>query len=532
MSSLDISSPSPPACPSPEEASARAVHRSKRRNKRSLMKMLHANDGRPDAKSDDEASPAPPPPPAAVSASELGLSPPASPHPTVSAHQCPLDIHSANLARAPPSAAELAEPPAANVPSSSSQEGAHRPQHRRARPYLYSPVVLPAPAPAPADSNSNPNASSSSNAALAPARYSSLSAWRTARAPIRVPAPALACLRALVYGPPPDASASASASPGPRWPPADRPMDWAGALCGGPAPALPAEPQEGSVEYKWRLLAVTRNKLTQLGTQMRSRMRAGAGRAVFVAGVADEGGNVGCSAADMLETLGVLYACASEGGACLRVEHVWRGAGGAPPRGRNWQWSSPDAARAAVVDGGEAAAAATGAGANSPPLGCRDTLVCVVTVTQAAMQSPEDGPAAASARCSCDGQLLNTRRMCPRHRHAEALEPPLALPTLLELVRAGLERDAADVLERRCTGVGVGLMENDRAWQSFVELNAWHRGAAEEGAVEEGEERSPAVAARDTLAAEGLDEEGSGGLLLDMQDMESSEEEESSDEEE
>jgi hypothetical protein len=117
--------------------------------------------------------------------------------------------------------------------------------------------------------------------------------------------------------------------------------------------------------------------------------------------------------------------------------------------------------------------------------------------------------------------------MCPRHRHAEALEPPLALPTLLELVRAGLERDAADVLERRCTGVGVGLMENDRSWQSWAELNAWQRGAAEEGAGEEGEERSPAVAA---LGAEGLDEEGSGGLLLDMQDMESSEEEESSDE--
>jgi hypothetical protein len=141
MSALDISSPSPPACPSPEEASARAVHRSKRRNKRSLMKMLHANDDRPDAKSDDEASPAPPPPPAAVSASELGLSPPASPHPTVSAHQCPLDIHSANLARAPPSAAELAEPPAADVPSSSSQ-GEYTITHS-----LHSPSLSPSPLP-------------------------------------------------------------------------------------------------------------------------------------------------------------------------------------------------------------------------------------------------------------------------------------------------------------------------------------------------------------------------------------------------
>ncbi len=70
---------------------------------------------------------------------------------------------------------------------------------------------------------------------------------------------------------------------------------------------LPAESEDGNVEYKLRLTNPTPSRLQHLVTQLKWRLAQGAGEALYQLGVADNGALVGLSDADLqasLETLG------------------------------------------------------------------------------------------------------------------------------------------------------------------------------------------------------------------------------------
>lgn len=78
------------------------------------------------------------------------------------------------------------------------------------------------------------------------------------------------------------------------------------------APTLPPEDDEGSVEYKYKLVAPAPPRFGQLVTQLNFRLGEGGGQAVYEIGVEDDGTARGLSAADLAASLDTLQAMAAE----------------------------------------------------------------------------------------------------------------------------------------------------------------------------------------------------------------------------
>ncbi|KAJ4478920.1 hypothetical protein C8R41DRAFT_843956 [Lentinula lateritia] len=96
-------------------------------------------------------------------------------------------------------------------------------------------------------------------------------------------------------------------------------------------PSLPPENDNGSIEYKLRLIHPSPARFTRLVTQLKWRLLEGGGRALYELGVGDDGELVGLGRKDMEETVDVLGKMAGELGArvwVVREIKVGRGPGG------------------------------------------------------------------------------------------------------------------------------------------------------------------------------------------------------------
>lgn len=91
-------------------------------------------------------------------------------------------------------------------------------------------------------------------------------------------------------------------------------------------PALPAETDWGLCEYKRRLVGLSDFRKTQLGTQMKWRLREGHGYAEYHVGIGDNGAPVPLSDADYDESLATLLSIATTVGAEPQVLHRQRSA--------------------------------------------------------------------------------------------------------------------------------------------------------------------------------------------------------------
>eukprot|EP00796_Vickermania_ingenoplastis_P007276 gene7276-5120_t len=81
-----------------------------------------------------------------------------------------------------------------------------------------------------------------------------------------------------------------------------------------PPPAYPPEDDEGSTEYKWRLLpeSVPAERVVHLVTQMRFRLSEGQGRCHYVVGVSDSGATRGLPASEYEATVAMVQRLAAE----------------------------------------------------------------------------------------------------------------------------------------------------------------------------------------------------------------------------
>jgi len=80
---------------------------------------------------------------------------------------------------------------------------------------------------------------------------------------------------------------------------------------------LPPEPQEGNIEYKWKLVAPDSNRLQHLSTQMNWRLEEGQGEALYRIGVEDDGTLTGVSREELQESIDTLYKMAQPIGASI-----------------------------------------------------------------------------------------------------------------------------------------------------------------------------------------------------------------------
>lgn len=82
---------------------------------------------------------------------------------------------------------------------------------------------------------------------------------------------------------------------------------------------LPPEPQLGNIEYKLKLINPGAQRLEHLVTQMKWRLREGAGEAIYEIGVSDNGQLYGLSEIDMNASLQTLTTMAQKLGASTTV---------------------------------------------------------------------------------------------------------------------------------------------------------------------------------------------------------------------
>ena len=82
---------------------------------------------------------------------------------------------------------------------------------------------------------------------------------------------------------------------------------------------LPPEPQMGNIEYKLKLVNPSATRLEHLVTQMKWRLREGAGEAIYEMGVEDNGIMTGLSEEDMDKSLETLQEMARRLGATVQV---------------------------------------------------------------------------------------------------------------------------------------------------------------------------------------------------------------------
>jgi GTPase len=75
---------------------------------------------------------------------------------------------------------------------------------------------------------------------------------------------------------------------------------------------LPPEPQLGNIEYKLKLLNVSKHRFEHLVTQMKWRLREGGGEAIYEIGVADSGIMYGLNAEEMKMSLNTLQKMAKK----------------------------------------------------------------------------------------------------------------------------------------------------------------------------------------------------------------------------
>lgn len=82
---------------------------------------------------------------------------------------------------------------------------------------------------------------------------------------------------------------------------------------------LPPEPQLGNIEYKLKLINPGAQRLEHLVTQMKWRLREGAGEAIYEIGVSDNGQLYGLTDNDMNASLQTLTTMAQKLGASTTV---------------------------------------------------------------------------------------------------------------------------------------------------------------------------------------------------------------------
>ncbi|KAF8305103.1 hypothetical protein DL93DRAFT_2089814 [Clavulina sp. PMI_390] len=96
-------------------------------------------------------------------------------------------------------------------------------------------------------------------------------------------------------------------------------MTGAGAVA-GIMPQLAPEVEVGNVEYKLKLLNPTPERFTRLVTQLKWRLLAGSGQALYEIGVSDSGQLIGLTRKDLDESLDTLERMAGELGATLIIQ--------------------------------------------------------------------------------------------------------------------------------------------------------------------------------------------------------------------
>ena len=78
------------------------------------------------------------------------------------------------------------------------------------------------------------------------------------------------------------------------------------------ASSLTSEKDDGYIEYKWKLLDSSKERLNRLSSQMNYRLNEGAGKSVYAIGFLDNGKAIGISKCDMKITLqNIVYASTS-----------------------------------------------------------------------------------------------------------------------------------------------------------------------------------------------------------------------------
>lgn len=88
---------------------------------------------------------------------------------------------------------------------------------------------------------------------------------------------------------------------------------------------LPAERDEGNVEYKLRVTGVGRRELERLASQMKYRLEEGGGEAFYEIGVTDDGEPIGLSKEQLDESIANLEKAAGIIGAKLKILRIERG---------------------------------------------------------------------------------------------------------------------------------------------------------------------------------------------------------------
>ena len=86
--------------------------------------------------------------------------------------------------------------------------------------------------------------------------------------------------------------------------------------------SLAEENDEGSVEYKWRLVGITEQRLNHLVTQMKFRVAEGRGECMYEIGVEDDGYTRGLPQAEFDESIATLRTMASRLGFTLEINCV------------------------------------------------------------------------------------------------------------------------------------------------------------------------------------------------------------------
>lgn len=92
--------------------------------------------------------------------------------------------------------------------------------------------------------------------------------------------------------------------------------------CKAGAGSIDSEPQEGNVEYKFRLVNPSEERLIELITQLNWRLNEGNNEALYEIGVSDDGTLLGLLPDDLEKSLATLTAMAAKLDAAVKVLHV------------------------------------------------------------------------------------------------------------------------------------------------------------------------------------------------------------------
>ena len=88
---------------------------------------------------------------------------------------------------------------------------------------------------------------------------------------------------------------------------------------------LPQEVEYGNIEYKWKLIDPSREKLDRLVSQLNWRLHEGKGVAIYYIGVQDNGTTIGLLDVELFKSLNVIKDMTEDLNVCYKIEFICRG---------------------------------------------------------------------------------------------------------------------------------------------------------------------------------------------------------------